>query len=270
MQGVAHPALHVPVAAERALQNVAELHCKQAAIVDEFVGELGNAAPKVTMCVRDACPRCSTAFVVRPAQAIMRCPQCGYAVTYLDSTSNATSFDEVLQYSPYSYKRINHFCTHLSLAQGKETYRVPQADMDVILHYLVEQRGVVDKKDITIRLLHEVLRTLRLRKVYDHVVQVHMRLTGTMPTRITKHQEQVVRNLFLQLQPAFEKHVSGKRTNFLSYTYVLYRCLERLGHAHVLGNLVLLKGREKLEANDVLFRTMARELGWGILPPLPD
>ena len=59
------------------------------------------------------------------------------------------------------------------------------------------------------------------------------------------------------------------RVNFLSYSYVLYRCFEILQQPHMLEGLSLLKGRDKLEANDAIFRKMAHDLGWPVadLPP---
>ena len=52
------------------------------------------------------------------------------------------------------------------------------------------------------------------------------RLSGRRPPRISAHVEDQLRNMFLQMQPAFQRHAPKSRTNFLSYSYVLYRCFQ--------------------------------------------
>ena len=114
-----------------------------------------------------------------------------------------------------------------------------------------------------------LLRKLRLRKAYDHVAQVTSRLSGVRPPRIPPETEEKLKNMFLQMQPAFQRHAPKTRTNFLSYSYILYRCFQILGLHHMLSGISLLKGRDKLEANDAIFRKMSEDLGWPVfdLPP---
>ena len=78
--------------------------------------------------------------------------------------------------------------------------------------------------------------------------------------------------MFLQMQPAFQRHAPKSRTNFLSYSYVLYRCFQILGIPEMLDGITLLKGRDKLEANDAIFRRMCVDLGWPVfdLPPVSE
>jgi len=83
-----------------------------------------RAPPKVAMTVRNECPRCEGVKLLLCApKSIMSCPHCGYAVAYLDATSTSTSFDDVVEFSQYSYKRVNHFVMWLALVQGKEAHR---------------------------------------------------------------------------------------------------------------------------------------------------
>jgi hypothetical protein len=244
---------------------------RRTGILDEFLAETSRAPPKVAMAARDVCPRCAdrAALLLCAARSIMSCPRCGYQVAFLDATSSSTSFDEVIDYSAYSYKRVNHYMMHLTLVQGKEAHRVPDEVLEATMADLYDRQGVRRPEEITQRRVRETLRRLRLRKAYDHVAQVAHRLSGIRPPRLAPAVEEQLRNLFLQMQPAFQRHAPKTRTNFLSYGFVLYRSFQILGLHHMLDSITLLKGRDKLEANDAIFRKMCEENGWPIfeLPP---
>lgn len=245
---------------------------RRAAILDEYLTEIDKAPAKVAMAARDECPKCSTKLLLCQSRSIMSCPECGYSVTYLDATSTSTAFDEIIEYSQYSYKRVNHFLMWIALVQGKEAHRVPDDVLEQVMHELFTGQRVIDPAEVTQRRVREALRKLRLRKAYDHVAQITARLSGVRPLRIPPEVEEKLRNMFLQMQPAFVRHAPKTRTNFLSYSYVLYRCFQILGLHHMLDGIALLKGRDKLEANDVIFRKMSKDLAWPVfeLPPVID
>jgi hypothetical protein len=243
---------------------------RRATILDEYLTDMNQAPPKVAMAARDECPKCEHKLLLCAAKSIMSCPSCGYAVTYLDTTSSSTAFDEVIEYSQYSYKRVNHFLGWLALVQGKEAHRVPDDVLQQVMRELYATHRITDPKEVTQKRVRDVLRKLRLRKAYDHVAQIAARLSGEPPLRIPPSTEEQLRNMFLRMQPAFARHAPKTRTNFLSYSYVLYRCFQILGLHHMCDGIALLKGRDKLEANDAIFRKMSHDLGWPVfdLPPV--
>lgn len=244
----------------------------RAIILDEYLSEMNEAPPKVAMATRDDCPSCDVKLLLCSSRAIMTCPNCGYCVSYLDATSSSTSFDEVVEYSQYSYKRVNHYLMWLTLVQGKEAHRVPEDVMIRIMEDLRTRQHVRQASDVTQKRVRDSLRHLRLRKAYDHTAQITSRISGVRPPRIPRETEEQLKNMFLQMQPAFQRHAPKTRTNFLSYSYVLYRCFQILGLHHMLEGLTLLKGRDKLEANDAIFRKMSEDLGWPVfdLPPISE
>ena len=235
---------------------------QKTAIVDEYLTEMNSAPAKVAMTTRDECPRCETKLLLCSERSTMSCPDCGYCVAYVDATSSHTAYDDVIEYSQYSYKRVNHYAMHLALVQGKETHRVPDEILQQVMADMYHRQRVRSVSEITPRRVRETLRRLRLRKAYDHVTQVTARLSGVRPPRIPPETEEKLKNLFLQMQPAFQRHAPKTRTNFLSYSYVLYRSFQILKLDNMLENISLLKGREKLEANDAIFRKMSIDLGW--------
>lgn len=239
-------------------------------ILDEYLTEMNQAPAKVAMAARDECPRCATPLLLCTRKSCLTCRTCGYAVTYLDVTSASTAFDEVVDYSQYSYKRVSHFMMWLQLTQGKEAHRVPLEILQKVMHHFFYEQKVTDPEQITQKRVRETLRKLRLRKAYDHVAQVTARISGKPPLRISAHTEEQLKNMFLRMQPAFQRHAPKSRTNFLSYPYTLYRCFQILGLHHMTEGISLLKGRDKLEANDAIFRNMCiHDLGWPVfdLPP---
>ena len=256
-------------AAEAYVRRADRVEQRRAAILDEYLVEMNQAPPKVAMAARDECPRCAIKFVLCSVKSIMTCPTCGYSVAYLDHTSSTTAYDECIDFSPYSYRRVNHWVMWLSLVQGKEAHQVPDDILEQTMHELCYTQGVRNPADITQTCVRNALRRLRLRKAYDHVAQVTARLSGTRPLRIPKSTEELLRNMFLQMQPAFTRHAPKTRSNFLSYPYVLYRCFQILGLHDMLPGIALLRGRDKLVANDAIFRKMSIDLGWPVfeLPP---
>ena len=243
---------------------------RHAAILDEYLTEMNQAPPKVAMSARDECPRCAgEKLLLCTAKSCMACPRCGYRVAYLDTSSTSTAFDQTVEYSAYSYKRVNHFGMYLTLVQGKEAHKVPDEILTAVMHDLYHAQGIREPADITQARVRATLRKLRLRKAYDHVTQITARLSGVRAFRLRPEVEDELKNMFLQMQPAFLLHAPKSRTNFLSYPYVLYRLFQILKLDHMLESVALLRGRDKLLANDSIFRKMAATLGWPVadLPP---
>jgi hypothetical protein len=242
---------------------------RRAAILDEYLTQMEQAPPKVAMSARDECPCCNVKFLLCSSKSTMSCPRCGYSVAYLDATSTSTSFDESIEFSPYSYKRANHFNQWLTLTQGRESHRVPDDILNAVMQHLYAQQKVTNPAQVTQKHVRIALRKLRLRRAYDHVAQVTSRISGIPPLRIPPDAEEKLRNMFLLMQAPFQRHAPKSRTNFLSYSFVLFKLFQILGMHDMLDGISLLKGQDKLEANDVIFRKMSADLGWPVfeLPP---
>lgn len=252
-------------------QRNEEVNRKRSELLDEYLVDLNQAPAKVAMTTRDVCPRCpEVKLLVQSSTSTLTCPNCGYSLAYLDSTAAAVSFDEVVDYTQYSYKRVNHYCAHLMLVQGKEAHRVEMPILEAVMRDLAVRQRVTEAKDVTTRRVRDALRHNRLRKGYDHVAQITSRISGTRPKRLSREVEEKLRTMFLQMLPAFQRHAPKTRTNFLSYSYVLYRSFQILDLDHMLDGITLLKGRDKLEANDAIFTKMCHDLGWPVFPLPPE
>ena len=76
------------------------------------------------------------------------CKECGYSVAYLDATMQSMSYSDGVEFSCFSYKRINHFNEWLMQAQAKENYEVSMDVMNAVCAELFRQR-VTCLDDIT-------------------------------------------------------------------------------------------------------------------------
>lgn len=265
---------------------------RQTAIVNEYLMQTNKEAPKLALHTRDDCPLCHETLMLINSKAIMTCPKCGYAVAYLDATMSSMSYSDDVEFSSFSYKRtyqrahtacqvfyltsciltpliccpagINHFNEWLQQVQAKENFEISDEVLQQVMDELYRQR-VTTVHDITPKKVREVLKTLKLRKAYEHVAQITSRLTGVRPMRIPPEAEETCRLMFIAVQPAFERHCPKDRKNFLSYSYCLYKFFQLLGYDQFLESFSLLKGRDKLVKQDEIFKKICEDLDWSIL-----
>lgn len=244
--------------------TMADNELKRQAIVHEFLMEHEDRAPKLTLRARDDCPFCQVGLLMNGVKSMLVCKQCGYTLPYLDSTTQNMSYTDEYDFSTFSYKRQSHFDDILKLVQGKESLVVGNDIITAIMRELHAQR--VRKEDITPMRVRNVMKKLKLKRAYDHVSQVTMRITGVRSCRISAEMEDRCKAMFVQMQPVFEKYCPKNRKNFLSYNYVLFRCFHILGLYHMLPSISLLKGKEKLLLQDEIFERIAGDLQWPFEP----
>ena len=238
---------------------------RQNEIVNEYLSNVGIQAPKINVNTRDDCTMCGNKLLLLGSKSIMICNECGYSVSYLDATVSNMSYNDEIEFASFSYKRINHFNEWLQLVQAKESYEVPNDVLDKVMHELYKQR-INDIENITPQKIRDILKTLKIRKAYDHVVQIHSKITGIKPSRMTPEMEDTCRLMFIAVQPVFEKYCPKERKNFLSYSYCLYKFFQILGLYQFLDCFSLLKGRDKLAKQDDIFRQICDDLNWEFFP----
>ena len=74
--------------------------------------------------------------------------------------------------------------------------------------------------------------------------------------------------MFKEIQGPFMKVWPKERKNFLSYSYVLHKFCELLELDHLLEYFPLLKSREKLHQQDVIWKCICQELQWEFIPSI--
>lgn len=237
-------------------------------IRDEFVTIFHGAAPAVYISHGDMCPTCDKQLA-RDMDNSLVCSDCGINVQVHDSTANAVSWNDELDYASFQYKRSNHFSEWLNASTAKQTCDIPDEVLRQCMSSLAREKVRPDNVDAM--RIRQILKNLDLQKFYEHSLLISCRLTGKTPPRITPEQEEQLRVMFAQIQEPFEKCrevLFPNRKNFLSYSYCLYKFAELLGLDHFKKNFQLLKGREVLYKQDVIFRAICEELGWSFTPSI--
>ena len=106
------------------------------------------------------------------------------------------------------------------------------------------------------------LKKLKYNKYYEHVTHITNLLTGIEPPSMSSNLEEQLRNMFRDIQVPFEIHKPKTRSNFLSYSYCLFKFCELLGYDELLCHFPLLKSREKLHQQDKIWQGICQSLSW--------
>jgi hypothetical protein len=210
------------------------------------------------------CKVCNIPKVLAQVESSMICPICGESETYFDTGINNLSYEQEINSEgnvTFSYKRINHFNEWLAQFQAKESIDIPG---EILTKLRSEFHKIKTKNitDITKAKVKQFLKKLKYSKYYEHVAHITNLLTGIKPPNMKPDQEEKLRNMFRDIQIPFEKHKPANRSNFLSYSYCLYKFCELLGYDDLLCNFPLLKSREKLHQQDVIWCKICKTLGW--------
>lgn len=94
------------------------------------------------------------------------------------------------------------------------------------------------------------------------------RINGVPTPHFSPELEEKLCNMFKEIQGPFLKYCPPNRKNFLSYGYVLAKFFQILGLHEYIKCCQILKSREKLAAQDVIFRKICSDLGWKFEPSL--
>jgi len=207
------------------------------------------------------CPECKVEMIFSANEAIFTCTSCGFQDFVLIDSDKPSYKDPPREVSYYAYKRINHFNEWLAQFQAKESTEIPQEVYDAILVELKKER-ILDFRMLKPAKIREILKKLKYNKYYEHVPHIMNRLNGENAPVMTREVEEKLRNLFKEIQPSFQKHCPKGRSNFLSYSYVLYKFCELLELDQYLASFPLLKNRDKLYVQDKIWEKICEDLQW--------
>jgi hypothetical protein len=164
----------------------------------------------------------------------------------------------------YSYKKENHFNEWIAQFQAREVTNVPQEVFDILREEFKKRR--ISNNDITHAAVRCSLKKLKLTKYYEHVPFISSYLSGKKPPVMPKELEDKLRHMFYMIQEPFNKNRPDDRKNFLSYSYILYKFCELLSEDSYLPCFPLLKSKEKLYKQDVIWKKICEELKWEYIP----
>lgn len=205
------------------------------------------------------CPVCDTEMLFN--ETFLDCPGCGYRDCILIDSEKPSYKDPPREMSYYAYKKINHLNEWLAQFQAKETTEISPAVLESIRAELRKER-ITDMSKLKPSKLKEVIKKLKLNRCYDHVAHVLNRLNGISAPVLSREVEEKLRFMFKEIQFSFVKHCPKKRSNFLSYSFVLYKFCELLELDEYLPCFPLLKSREKLYMQDKIWQKICEDMRW--------
>ena len=215
----------------------------------------------------DRCPRCPDSNVYKTNESEMVCDSCGVVLDIL--ISEELTYKEEQETSAkvinYSYKRDNHFNEWLSQFQAQEMTTIPP---EVINQLRNEFKKIKIKSvnEITHAKVRSLLKKLKLNKFYEHVPFITNILSGISPPKMPQQLEEQLRMMFRDIQKPFDDNCPTERKNFLSYSYVLFKFCELLSEDEYLQYFPLLKSKEKLHQQDVIWKAICKDLQWEFIP----
>ena len=210
------------------------------------------------------CEECLTEMFFSANEALFTCPTCGFQEFILVDSDKPSYKDPPREVSYYAYKRINHFNEWLAQIQAKESTDIPQDVYTAIITELKKER-ITDTSNIKTSKIREILKKLKFNKYYEHAAHIMNRINGKTAPVITRETEEKLRHMFIEIQPSFQKHCPSGRSNFLSYSYVLYKFCELLELDEYLPNFPILKNRDKLFCQDTIWQQICEDLRWQYL-----
>jgi hypothetical protein len=215
----------------------------------------------------DICHYCHNEMLLEQNTGKIICVTCGIQEQVLIDSDKPSYKDPPKEMTSFCYKRINHLNEFLAQFQAKETTEIPEEVYNEILVEINKER-IENMADLTPEKLRALLRKIKRNDYYEHIPYIINQLNGLPPPIISPEVEEIIRSMFKEIQIPFEKFCPKKRKNFLSYNYVMYKFFELLELDEYLDCFQLLKSRNKLHQQDVIWKNICKYTKWQFIPSL--
>lgn len=223
--------------------------------MDEFIKQKNDE--RAEMCIH-----CNSVDVVMmSSDGYSYCNECSSMEFVVIDHDKPSYKDPPKEISYFAYKRINHLNECINQSMGKESTTISDEVFDRILIELAKQK-ITNMADLTYAIVKRILKSLELSKYYEHVQYIITALNGLAIKQLSPEIEDRIRSMFKQIQTPFLKHSPGTRRNFLSYSFVLHKLIQLLDQDEFLKSFPLLRSREKLHQQDLVWKLICKDLGW--------
>ena len=206
------------------------------------------------------CSECNIEKIFQQNDGSYACIKCGEA-EFLAMENEVSNHKELSsEKQKYPYKKINHLKEKLNQFQSKESADVPDEICNIVRAELKKRRKSAET--CTPSDIKEILKQHRLTYYYEHLQQLHCKISKAPPITLSRNIEEKIITMFQQMQNSFRKHCPKQRSNFLSYAYVLnklFKILQMPDHAKYFN---LLKSKDKLREQDVIWLRICKDMNW--------
>jgi len=215
----------------------------------------------------DICDNCNGKLYLSDLTSELYCKTCGKSRYIMVVTDKVSYSDPQSEITYYTYKRINHFNEWLAQFQAKERTDLPNEIYEEIYEELKKNKHIIPEK-LKYNDIRLILKKLNYNKYYENIPHILSIITSKSAPTLDRKNEEILRSLFKEIQIPFMKNCPANRKNFLSYSYVLHKFCELLEYDHLLEYFTLLKSREKLHQQDLIWEKMCKDLNWEFIPSL--
>jgi hypothetical protein len=148
--------------------------------------------------------------------------------------------------SSYPYKRINHF--NEIMDQARPT--IPRAVYDKIVDKINEHTSIDDLKEI-----------FKKQNFGEYYRRSQLYLTNNhFP--MSKETIDKLTSMFQEVNRVYNDCKPVASMNFISYNYIVRKCLEILGLHQHLYQFPPMKSKDKLINNDIIWKRICEKLKW--------
>ena len=212
----------------------------------------------------DVCRVCNKGEMIEiDYEGLLVCNVCSNSIRYLVENEKPSYKEPPKEVCFYAYKRINHFREILAQFQAKETTQIPDEVIENIIQQIKKER--IDISSMTNKRTKDILKKLGYNKSYEHIPFIKDKL-GIKPPIMSSELENMLCNLFMDIQAPYAKFCPDDRVNFLNYYYTVYKMCELLNQCQFLPYFPMLKDREKRIEQDEIWKKICGELGWEYIP----
>lgn len=194
---------------------------------------------------------CDEDMILSP-ECFYTCYKCGKVGQIYINGSTFKQIQETFITNKFVYKRINYFNDWLKQIQASENSDIPNELITKLKEELCK-RNIKDLSKLKPYLIKKILKELKEPKYYENINLIISKLTNRSPLIIPNDVIERMKIMFSSIQEPYEK-LKGTRTNFFSYSYILYKFCELLGLKEYLKCLQLLKSRDKILQHDILWK----------------
>jgi hypothetical protein len=213
----------------------------------------------------DKCPLCNSKMNIKYSKSDIICFQCGYSENIIIHSEKSSYKEPPREASYFAYKRINHFNEWLAQFQAKETTEISECVYKSIYDE-IRKNKTINISEISYKQVREILKKLQLNKYYEHIPHIINSMNGRKAPILKRYEEEKLRGLFKEIQLPFTNNCPHDRKNFLSYSYVLHKFCQLLEYDELLEFFPLLKSREKLQQQDLIWKLICKDLEWEYIP----
>lgn len=213
------------------------------------------------------CNNCNNNFqTVDITTSNIICENCGNCSFALLNSDKATYIkNPLVETNTFSYRRYDHFVEWLNKFHNTDKSKIPKRILKQIQNELKKNKygNNINKENII-----DILKNTNNSKYMSQSLQIINILKNEKLPKLPKSVQRKMKTMFKQTQEPFAQICPTNRTNFLSYSYVIRKFLEILKQYEYIEYFPLLKSREKLYQQDLIWKDICNQLNWKYNPSI--